>query len=59
MVEVIYFWVLFFFFQVPVVIIRLYTKDKLEEILNAETEEEEDWVLSIFTRRWKCMFSVG
>lgn len=42
MVEIIYFWTLFWIYQVPMLIIRFYKKEKLEEILNAETPEESD-----------------
>lgn len=42
MVELIYFWTLFWIYQVPMLLIRFYRKEKLEEILNAETPEESD-----------------
>lgn len=42
MVELIYFWCLFWCFQVPMLLLRFYKKEKLEEILNAETPEESD-----------------
>ena len=42
MVEIIYFWVLFWIFQVPFLIVRLYKKEAIEEILNAEDVEESD-----------------
>ena len=42
MVEIIYFWTLFWIYQVPMVVLRFYKKEKLEEILNAETPEESD-----------------
>ncbi len=42
MVEIIYFWVLFWIYQVPFVIIRFFKKEKIEEVLNAETPEEDD-----------------
>ena len=42
MVELIYFWTLFWVFQAPMIIIRFFKKEKLEEILNAETTEESD-----------------
>ena len=42
MVEIIYFWILFWIFQVPFLIIRFYKKEAIEEVLNAETPEESD-----------------
>ncbi len=42
MVELIYFWTLFWIYQVPMLLLRFYRKEKLEEILNAETPEESD-----------------
>ena len=42
MVELIYFWVLFWIFQAPFLFIRFYKREKLEEILNEETPEESD-----------------
>ena len=42
MVELIYFWTLFWIYQVPMLLIRFYRKETLEEILNAETPEESD-----------------
>lgn len=42
MVELIYFWTLFWIYQVPMLLIRFYRKEKLEEIINAETPEESD-----------------
>jgi hypothetical protein len=41
-VEIIYFWILFWIYQVPFMIAYLYKKEKLHEIMNAESEEEED-----------------
>ena len=42
MVELIYFWTLFWIFQAPMLLFRFFKKEKLEEILNAETPEESD-----------------
>ena len=42
MVELIYFWTLFWIYQVPMLLLRFYRKEKLEEIINAETPEESD-----------------
>ena len=33
-VEVVYFWTLFWIYQIPVVVFKFYSKEKLEEILN-------------------------
>ncbi len=42
MVEVIYFWTLFFVFQFPMMVYRLYTKTDLETMLNEESNSDED-----------------
>lgn len=42
MVELIYFWTLFWIYQVPMLLLRFYRKEKLEEIINAETPDESD-----------------
>lgn len=42
MIEALYFVVLFFVYQVPCLIIRLFKKETLENILNKEDTEEED-----------------
>jgi hypothetical protein len=41
MVEIIYFWTLFFIFQFPMIIYRVYTKDRVHEILNKEPTESD------------------
>lgn len=41
-IEVIYFWVLFFVYQVPFALTFCFKKEKLHEIMNHESEEEED-----------------
>ena len=41
-VEIIYFWILFFIFQVPFLLMFCFSKERLHEIMNAESEHEED-----------------
>ena len=41
-VEVIYFWVLFFIYQVPFMVTFCFKKEKLHEIMNAVEESEEE-----------------
>ena len=42
MVEIIFFWILFGLFQAPMLLLRLFKKNKLIEMLNEESDEEED-----------------
>lgn len=42
MVEIIYFWVIFWVFQVPFGVFRLFKREKLFEILNAKDESDDD-----------------
>jgi len=42
MIEIIYFWVLFWIYQAPMLLLRCLKREKLEEILNEESEEEDD-----------------
>ncbi len=42
LVEIIYFWTLFFCYQLPCCVIAMFKKPKIEEILNHESEEESD-----------------
>ena len=41
MVEIIYFWTLFFIFQFPMIIYRVYRKERLHEILVAEPTDSD------------------
>jgi len=48
MIEIIYFWVLFWIYQAPMLLLRCLKREKLEEILNEESEEEDDWTVVFF-----------
>jgi hypothetical protein len=41
-VEVIYFWVLFFFYQAPFLLALCFKKERLHEIMHVESEQEEE-----------------
>jgi hypothetical protein len=41
-IEVIYFWVLFFFYQAPFLLTLCFKKEKLHTIVNHESEQEEE-----------------